>query len=73
MINNFLEKNFSNSKVTFFTTGTVARLAPDLLKQISNDGHEIASHYNYHDLMFKQSNNEIEKNLIEAKESIYRL
>lgn len=72
VINNFLEKNLSNPKVTFFTTGTVARLAPDLLKQISNDGHEIASHYNYHDLMFKQSNNEIEKNLIEAKESIYK-
>jgi len=72
VINSFLEKNFSNPKVTFFTTGTVARFAPDLLKQISNDGHEIASHYNYHDLMFKQSNSEIEKNLIEAKESIFK-
>jgi hypothetical protein len=72
VINTFLSEHFINPHITFFTTGTVARIAPDLLRRIASDGHEIASHYNYHDLMFKQTNQEIETNLVAAKESIFK-
>ena len=72
VIQEFIEKNLNNKKVTFFTTGTVARSAPDLLKRIHNDGHEIASHYNFHDLMFTQDIQTIEINILEAKNSIFK-
>ena len=72
LINNFTKEKLNNKKLTFFTTGTVARAMPDLLKQMVIDGHEVGSHYNYHDLMYKQSNYEISKNLEIAKESIFK-
>ena len=72
LINNYSKEKLNNKKLTFFTTGTLARTVPDLLKQMTFDGHEISSHYNQHDLMFKQSNYEIAKNLEIAKESIYK-
>ena len=55
---------------TFFCTGIIASNEPELIKKISNDGHEIACHYNYHDVMKGQSAYEIEKNLAEAKNSL---
>lgn len=72
LIHNFSKKKLNSKKLTFFTTGTVARAMPDLLKQMVIDGHEVGSHYNYHDLMYKQSNYEISKNLEIAKESIFK-
>ena len=33
-----------NTKATFFTLGSIAEKYPELIKTISNDGHEIASH-----------------------------
>ena len=60
LINDFTEAKLSSKKITFFTTGTVAKTFPELLQEISNDGHEIACHYHYHDLMYKESNDEIE-------------
>ena len=45
---------------------------PHILKQMILDGHEVGSHYNLHDLMYKQSNYEIAKNLSIAKESIFK-
>jgi hypothetical protein len=71
VINNFCIQKLNNKKITFFTTGTVAQTAPDLLKQIFLDGHEVASHYHYHDLMYKQSNYEINKNLEKAKNALF--
>ena len=38
-----------NLKITFFCTGILGKLYPDLIKLISSDGHEIASQYFYHD------------------------
>ena len=69
LVNDFCKTNLSSKKITFFTTGTVAETYPELLKEISSDGHEISCHYHYHDLMYKQSNNEIDKNLELAKEA----
>lgn len=72
LINEYSKNKLNNKKLTFFTTGTVARTMPDLLKQMIIDGHEVGSHYNLHDLMYKQSNYEIAKNLEIAKESIFK-
>tara|TARA_Y100001978_G_scaffold201070_1_gene218622 strand:+ start:243 stop:1103 length:861 start_codon:yes stop_codon:yes gene_type:complete len=55
---------------TFFCTGIIASKEPELIKKISSDGHEIACHYNYHDVMKGQSEYEIEKNLSEAKNAL---
>ncbi len=71
-MNDFSKTKLNGKKLTFFTTGTVARTMPSILKQMVTDGHEVGSHYNLHDLMFKQSNYEIEKNLNIAKESIFK-
>ena len=43
--NQYLE----NKKITFFTTGIVAKKNPELIKQIHKDGHEISCHYYFHD------------------------
>ena len=51
LINNFSINKLASKKITFFTTGTVAQTYPELLQEIANDGHEIACHYHYHDLM----------------------
>ena len=72
LINNFSKKKLNGEGLTFFATGTIARSRPDILKQMIIDGHEVGSHYNYHDLMYKQSNYEISKNLEIAKESIFK-
>ena len=72
LINDYSNKKLNNKKLTFFTTGTVARTMPDLIKQMTIDGHEVGSHYNLHDLMYKQSNYEISKNLEISKESIFK-
>lgn len=72
LANDFSHNKLNNKKLTFFTTGTVALTFPDLLKEIAADGHEVACHYHYHDLMFKQSNDEIDRNLSLAKEAIFK-
>jgi hypothetical protein len=72
LMHNYSNTKLNGKKLTFFTTGTVARTMPDLIKQMTDDGHEVGSHYNFHDLMYKQSNYEIAKNLEIAKESIFK-
>ena len=72
LINEFCNNKLDSKKITFFTTGTVAETFPELLQQIASDGHEIACHYHYHDLMFKQSNQEIDQNLALAKNAIFK-
>lgn len=65
----FNDLEFKNG-VTFFTTGIVAENAPDLVKQISDDGHEVGCHYYYHDLVHRDSIESIAKNLDRAIESL---
>lgn len=72
LANDFSNDRLFSKKITFFTTGTVAQTYPELLQQIVNDGHEIACHYHYHDLMFKESNNQIDTNLGLAKTAIFK-
>ena len=62
-IKKILENHDGNKKCTFFCTGNVAKHSSDLIKQISDDGHEIACHSNEHLDVRKQSNYEFEKDL----------
>ncbi len=72
LINDFCNNKLDSKKITFFTTGSVAETFPELLQEIVNNGHEVACHYHYHDLMFKQSNEEIDQNLALAKNAIFK-
>lgn len=56
--------------VTFFTTGILAKLAPDLVKQISDDGHEVGCHYFYHDPVYRDSIDAIAQNLDRAIDAL---
>ena len=51
-INNLINKIGNGTKITFFVTGILSEKFPDLIKQISDDGHEIACHYHYHEEMW---------------------
>jgi peptidoglycan/xylan/chitin deacetylase (PgdA/CDA1 family) len=53
-------------KMTFFCTGILAKLFPDIIRQISSDGHEIASQYFYHDRANKDEINVFEKRISES-------
>lgn len=70
VINEFSKDFLDSKKITFFTTGTVALTHPKLLKRIVDEGHEVACHYHFHDMMTTQSIKEIESNLILAKKAI---
>ncbi len=60
----------SSSKITFFCTGVMADRYPDLIRVISQDGHEIACHGNFHDDISGMSTDEIYKNLKLAKQKL---
>jgi len=66
IINNFLETKLSCAKITFFCTGILATKCPDLIRKISNDGHEIACHYYYHDSVRNENLVEFERNILLA-------
>ena len=71
-IQNLSKNLFNGKKITFFTTGIVARKAPDLLAKISKDGHEVGCHYNFHDSIHLSNRENFSKNLDIAIESIYK-
>ena len=52
-----------NTKATFFVLGNVAELFPFLVKEIYNQGHEIASHGYSHKLVYKQTREEFREDL----------
>lgn len=62
-------KTFSehNVKATFFILGEVAQSFPQLIKEIANEGHEIAVHGFYHRQIFKLSREEFKKEVGDAK------
>jgi polysaccharide deacetylase family protein (PEP-CTERM system associated) len=59
---------FEKKKVTatFFVLGCVAKRFPDIIEQIENAGHEIASHGYWHRLATKQTPLEFEEDLKES-------
>ena len=70
IINNYCNKYLNSKKITFFTTGIVAKEAKDLIRKISDDGHEVACHYNYHDSIHKSDRKNLINNLEIAIENI---
>ena len=54
-------------QATFFVLGWVAKRHPDLIKQISNRGHEIACHGYYHELIFELGPEKFRDDIKKAK------
>jgi len=69
-ISKLTKKYFNHKKMTFFSTGILARQFPDLIKKIFDDGNEIGCHYNFHDRISDSNRQEFSRNLDEAITSI---
>lgn len=68
---NMLEK--SNNRATFFVLGEVAEAFPELLEEMINHGHEVASHGYHHDLVYNYTKYQFEtdiKRSVEVLENI---
>jgi len=59
-----------NTKATFFVLGWIAEKSPQLIKEIENRGHEIASHGYYHTLITSITPEEFESDLKRGVEAI---
>ena len=54
-------------KATFFVLGWVAHKCPELVKSIDAQGHEIASHGFWHNLVYRQTKDEFRKDILLSK------
>ncbi len=61
-----------NVQATFFVLGWVAERQPDLVKEIADDGHEVASHGYSHQLVYEQTPEEFSEDLQRSLEVITR-
>ena len=59
-----------NIKSTFFVVGYIAQKYPNLINEIKEKGHEIASHSYSHLDLRKATRNEVEKDLLKSFETI---
>lgn len=59
-------------KATFFILGWVAERQPELVREIAEDGHEIASHGYNHQLVYEQTPEEFAEDLERSLDSITR-
>ncbi len=62
-----LDEASDSVKATFFILGWVAQRKPDLVREIHNRGHEIASHGFDHHLCYKQNQEELLRDLKKSK------
>ncbi len=62
-IQNLLKNSGGNNYCTFFCTGNLAEKFPEIIKKISDDGHEIACHAYRHIDMSKLSDYDFEKDV----------
>lgn len=70
----FLETfNKFNVKATFFILGEIAQSFPQLIKEISNEKHEIAVHGFYHRQIFKLTREDFKKEISDAKKLLEEL
>jgi len=56
------------TKATFFTLGWVAKTYPNLVKEIADQGHEIACHSNVHRSIFAMTADEFRQDSLQAKQ-----
>ena len=61
-----------NVRATFFILGWVADRYPDLIKKIVSDGHEIATHGYWHELVYRQTPAEFAADLGQSLDAIGR-
>jgi len=59
-------------KATFFVLGYVANERPGLIREIRDDGHEIASHGYYHRFVYKLTQQEFYQDLVMTSDAIER-
>jgi polysaccharide deacetylase family protein (PEP-CTERM system associated) len=67
LILDLLDKFSFKPKATFFVLGWIAEKLPNMVREIGDRGHEIASHGNLHHLCTKQSFREVKQDLIYGK------
>lgn len=60
-------------KATFFMVGDWIRKYPELVKQLAEDGHDIANHSNKHPHVNQLSKEEIQKDIMAAHEEIKKV
>ncbi len=66
----FTRQCLGGARVTFFTTGQVARDYPDIVRGIAADGHEIGCHHYEHDQIWHQDRETFRANLGLALEQL---
>lgn len=59
--------NKHNTKATFFILGYIAEKYPNLVLKLKNEGHEIATHGYYHQLVYNQKREEFYNDIRKAK------
>lgn len=62
----------NRTKATFFILGWVAEFFPDIPARIASAGHEIAIHGYDHRLVFQQSPDEFEQDVLKAKDLVLK-
>jgi polysaccharide deacetylase family protein (PEP-CTERM system associated) len=62
--------NERNVKATFFILGWTAERFPNMVKQIADDGHEIATHGYAHQMIYTQSRTAFEEDLVRSIETL---
>ena len=55
--------NSKNIKATFLVLGWIAKEYPEVIKEISTQGHDIGSHSYFHELIYNQSYNQFKEDL----------
>ena len=70
LLDEFCRSQLDGARLTFFTTGQVAREYPEIVRRIAEDGHEIACHYNEHDNIAEQDRVVFRRNLEIALEAL---
>jgi len=59
-----------NAKATFFVLGWIAERCPELVRKISQEGNEIASHGYSHELVYNQTQSQFEEDLLRSKRTL---
>lgn len=67
------KKYLGNKGITFFTTGILVKKYPDIIREIINDGHEIACHHDHHDIISKKNQSNFSYELDNAIEVIEKI
>ena len=62
-----------NVKATFFILGWIAERFPEMVEQLADEGHEIATHGYAHEMVYRQTQAAFEEDLLKSIEVLERL